>query len=61
VHSNSGDGSNGRRCLSKLNLKPGKIMHALFLPLLAMDPATTSGAVVLLLLSAAALIRSKMP
>jgi hypothetical protein len=35
-------------------------MHA-FIPMLAADPATTSGAVVIIILSLAALIRSKMP
>jgi hypothetical protein len=39
------------------------IMHALlFMPILAMDnPATTSAAVVIVILSVAAIIRSKMP
>ncbi len=39
------------------------IMHTLlFMPILAMDnPATTSAAVVIVILSVAAIIRSKMP
>jgi len=40
----------------------GKIMHLILMPILALaDPAMSSGAVVLVILSVAAIIRSKMP
>ena len=40
----------------------GKIMHLIFMPILALaDPAMSSGAVIIVILSVAAVIRSKMP
>lgn len=40
----------------------GKIMHLVLMPILALaDPAMSSGAVIIVILSVAAVIRSKMP